>query len=185
MNIGVIDGTDRGRGHKTSWRAVLLIGLTVVVLLGLSHPAAAAAAGGGLPYEPWLEKIQTSMTGPVAFAFAIIGIVVAGAVLIFGGELNGFIRTLLFVALIMGLIIGAQNMMTFFGTGAALVWQTQAPPRSMVPIASGMVLSPRGVTPTTTRQFVSRFPLAVLGRAVGAVGRGGVEPAPWPLTENR
>jgi type IV secretion system protein VirB2 len=99
--------------------------LTVVFLVLISHQADAAAAGGGLPDEGWLANIQKSITGPVAFAFAIIGLVVAGAVLIFGGELNGFIRTLMFIALVMALIITAQNMMTFFGTGAALIGQNR------------------------------------------------------------
>ena len=107
-------------------RGLLLLGIAVVLLVATSHPAEAAAAGGGLPYEGWLAKIQASITGPVAFAFAIIGLVVAGAVLIFGGELNGFIRTLMFIALVMALIITAQNMMTFFGTGAAVLGQNRA-----------------------------------------------------------
>ncbi len=108
---------------RSLWRPFALMTLAVVVLLLMSHQAGAAAAGGGLPYEGWLANIQKSITGPVAFAFAIIGLVVAGAVLIFGGELNGFIRTLMFIALVMALIITAQNMMTFFGTGAALIGQ--------------------------------------------------------------
>ena len=108
---------------KSLWRPFALTTLAVVFLVLMSHQADAAAAGGGLPYEGWLANIQKSITGPVAFAFAIIGLVVAGAVLIFGGELNGFIRTLMFIALVMALIITSQNMMTFFGTGAALIGQ--------------------------------------------------------------
>ena len=57
----------------------------------------------------------------MAFTISIIGIVVAGAVLIFGGELNAFFRSLIFLVLVMGLIVGAQNMMTtFFGSGAEI-----------------------------------------------------------------
>jgi hypothetical protein len=57
----------------------------------------------------------------VAFALSIIGIVVAGGILIFGGELNGFFRTLIFIVLVMALLVGAQNMMsTFFGRGAEI-----------------------------------------------------------------
>ena len=110
---------------RSPWRHFALLTLAVVFLVLLSHQANAAAAGGGLPYEGWLANIQKSITGPVAFAFAIIGLVVAGATLIFGGELNGFIRTLMFIALVMALIITAQNMMTFFGTGAALIGQNR------------------------------------------------------------
>jgi len=46
---------------------------------------------------------------------------VAGGILIFGGELNGFFRTLIFIVLVMALLVGAQNMMsTFFGRGAQI-----------------------------------------------------------------
>ncbi|MEG2140423.1 MAG: TrbC/VirB2 family protein [Bilophila sp.] len=80
---------------------------------------ASAGTGGGLPYETWLESLRNSVTGPVAFAISLIGIVVAGGVLIFGGDMNGFFRTIVFIVLVMALIIGANNMMTtFFGKGA-------------------------------------------------------------------
>lgn len=82
---------------------------------------AATGAGGALPYETWLTALRTSVTGPVAFAVSIIGIVVAGGVLIFGGELNHFFRSLIFLVLVMALTVGAQNMMgAFFGRGAVL-----------------------------------------------------------------
>lgn len=82
---------------------------------------AATGAGGSLPYESWLTSLRDSVTGPVAFSLSIIGIVVAGGVLIFGGELNAFFRTLIFLVLVMALLVGAQNMMTtFFGKGAEL-----------------------------------------------------------------
>jgi len=82
---------------------------------------AAVGAGGGLPYEGWLASLRDSVTGPVAFALSIIGIVVAGGVLIFGGDLNGFFRSLIFLVLVMALIIGVNNVIsTFFGRGAEI-----------------------------------------------------------------
>ncbi len=100
---------------------------SIFILLGLalafqaSDTFAAAGAGGALPYEGWLTSLQNSVTGPVAFALSIIGIVVAGGVLIFGGDLNAFFRSLIFVVLVMALIVGAQNMMAnFFGKGAVI-----------------------------------------------------------------
>lgn len=82
---------------------------------------AAAGQGGGLPYESWLESLRNSVTGPVAFAVALIGIVVAGCVLIFGGDMNGFWRSIVFLVLVMALIVGANNLMTgFFGKGAII-----------------------------------------------------------------
>jgi type IV secretory pathway VirB2 component (pilin) len=92
-----------------------------VLLLAPQHVFAAEGTGGSLPYESWLTNLRNSVTGPVAFALAMIGIVVAGGVLIFGGDLNGFFRTLIFVVLVMALLVGAQNMMSsFFGRGAEI-----------------------------------------------------------------
>ena len=77
--------------------------------------------GGSLPYESWLTNLRNSVTGPVAFALSIIGIVIAGGVLIFGGDLNAFFQTLVFIVLVMALLVGAQNMMgTLFGRGAEI-----------------------------------------------------------------
>ena len=97
-------------------------GLLLAFILLAPHAAfAAEGTGGSLPYESWLTNLRNSVTGPVAFTLSILGIVVAGGVLIFGGDLNGFFRTLIFVVLVMALLVGAQNMMsTFFGRGAEI-----------------------------------------------------------------
>ncbi|MVB44387.1 conjugal transfer protein TrbC [Vibrio cholerae] len=103
--------------------AMFYLGLFAVLFLVMAvQPAMASeGTGGSLPYESWLTNLRNSVTGPVAFALSIIGIVVAGGILIFGGELNGFFRTLIFIVLVMSLLVGAQNMMsTFFGRGAEI-----------------------------------------------------------------
>ncbi|HGJ8671031.1 TPA: TrbC/VirB2 family protein [Neisseria gonorrhoeae] len=64
---------------------LFFIGLAVFLLLMSSPALASQGQGGGLPYESWLNNLRQSVTGPVAFALSIIGIVVAGGVLIFGG----------------------------------------------------------------------------------------------------
>jgi type IV secretion system protein TrbC len=105
-------------------RSTLFFGfflLFAFLLLASDVTFASEGGGGGLPYETWLTNLRNSVTGPVAFALAIIGVVVAGGVLIFGGDLNGFFRTLIFIVLVMALIIGAQNILgTFFGRGAEI-----------------------------------------------------------------
>ena len=58
-----------------------LLGLALVVLLFWPHAAWASETTGGLPYESYLTKIRNSMTGVVGYTFALVGIVVAGAVL--------------------------------------------------------------------------------------------------------
>ena len=95
--------------------------LLAFILLAPHCAIASEGTGGGLPYESWLTNLRNSVTGPVAFALSIVGIVIAGGVLIFGGDLNGFFRTLIFLVLVMALLVGAQNVMsTFFGRGAEI-----------------------------------------------------------------
>jgi len=105
-------------------RTMFYLGLALILaflLLAPQHAFASEGTGGSLPYESWLAKLRTSVTGPVAFALSIIGIVIAGGVLIFGGDLNGFFRTLIFIVLVMALLVGAQNMMSnFFARGAQI-----------------------------------------------------------------
>lgn len=112
------------QSNRMMW-ALALAALTVAIMVIPQQAMASVGTGGSLPYESWLTDLRNSVTGPVAFALAIIGIVVAGGVLIFGGELNGFFRTLIFIVLVMALLVGAQNMMsTFFGRGAVIAAPT-------------------------------------------------------------
>jgi len=103
-------------------RQVFTLGAVLaLVLLAPEHAFASEGSGGQLPYESWLTNLRNSVTGPVAFALSVIGIVIAGGVLIFGGDLNGFFRTMIFIVLVMALLVGAQNIMgTFFGRGAEI-----------------------------------------------------------------
>lgn len=73
--------------------------LLALLLLYSPELLASEGPGGSLPYESWLKNLRQSITGPVAFSISMIGIVVAGGVLIFGGELNAFFRTLIFIVL--------------------------------------------------------------------------------------
>lgn len=95
--------------------------LLAVFILLPAHAIASTGTGGSLPYEPWLTSLANSVTGPVAFTLSVVGIVVAGGVLIFGGELNAFFRTMIFLVLVMALLVGAQNIMSgLFGRGAVI-----------------------------------------------------------------
>jgi type IV secretory pathway VirB2 component (pilin) len=106
--------------RSTSLGVAALLAVTALALMP-QHAHAAVGAGGGLPYEDWLTQLRASVTGPVAFSLSLMGIVVSGGVLIFGGELNAFFRSMVFLVLVMALLVAAQNMMGgFFGRGAEL-----------------------------------------------------------------
>ena len=109
---------------STTHRALFWLGLFSIIFVVIGSDAyAGTASGGSLPYESWLSSLRDSVTGPVAFTLSLIGIVVAGGVLIFGGDINGFFRTLIFLVLVMAFLVGAQNMMSsFFGAAAEISW---------------------------------------------------------------
>jgi type IV secretion system protein VirB2 len=102
--------------------SILLTGATLVaVSVGLAEPALASSGGGGLPWESPLQQIQQSITGPVAGFIALAAVAIAGAMLIFGGELNDFARRLCYVALVGGVLLGATQIVALFGaTGASI-----------------------------------------------------------------
>ena len=103
------------------WGVGLLLALYV---LTMPHEAyAAGTAGGGLPYESALTRLRASITGPVAFTLSLIGIVGAAGALIFGGELTGFLRMMVFLVLLIAILVGAQNVLTtLFAAGAEIAW---------------------------------------------------------------
>ncbi|QCG92929.1 conjugal transfer protein TrbC (plasmid) [Azospirillum sp. TSA2s] len=100
--------------------ATLTAALTV--LLTAPQPAlAAGGGGGGLPWEAPLQTFVNSLTGPVAFAISLLGIVVCGAMLIWGGEINEFARRFVMLVLVVALLVFATNILTqLFGVGAVI-----------------------------------------------------------------
>jgi type IV secretion system protein VirB2 len=106
--------------NKYFCRTCLILLCLIVITLSADY-IIAASSGGDLPYEDWLAKLRDSVTGPVAFTISIIGLVAAGAGLIFGGDMNTTFRTLILIVLVMALLVGATNFMSsFFGRGAII-----------------------------------------------------------------
>jgi type IV secretion system protein TrbC len=92
--------------------------LTIICLLaGMAFTAHAATLGGaGLPWETPLTTLSNSVTGNVAYAISLIGIVGAGGILIFaGGHVNEFLRAVLFCVLVIAFIIASKNTLSAFG----------------------------------------------------------------------
>lgn len=97
--------------------------LPCLLLLALLAPdlAFASDVGGGLPWETPLATIRDSITGPVAYAISMMGIVVAGAMLIWGGEINEFARRVIMLVLVISLIVAASSLLkTLFVSGALI-----------------------------------------------------------------
>lgn len=100
--------------QRSLWRSTILIAFVLIVVL-LPHIAFAAGADEALPYEEGLGKFQKSLEGPVPFAISLVGIVACGAMLIFGGEISGFMRTMIFIVLVVAVIVQASNVVVMLG----------------------------------------------------------------------
>ncbi|MUZ65402.1 conjugal transfer pilin TrbC [Agrobacterium vitis] len=107
--------------------SILLTGATLVAIsVGFTDSALASSGGGGLPWESPLQQIQQSITGPVAGFIALAAVAIAGAMLIFGGELNDFARRLCYVALVGGVLLGATQIVALFGATGASIGEAHA-----------------------------------------------------------
>lgn len=88
--------------------------VALVLLFGVINPAHAADAtpggGAGLPWEGPLNKLKQSISGPVAFVIALLGIIACGATLIWGGEVSEFTRRIIYVVLVVCLIVFANKI---------------------------------------------------------------------------
>jgi type IV secretion system protein VirB2 len=87
----------------------------------MPHTALANTAdtsSGGLPWESPLKTLRESFSGPVAFAISLIGIIVCGCMLIWGGEINEFARRMIMVVLVVAVIVLANSLLTGLFTNA-------------------------------------------------------------------
>ncbi|HHM8745904.1 TPA: TrbC/VirB2 family protein [Pseudomonas aeruginosa] len=83
------------------------------VLVSTLSDQVAGSEGGGLqslPFTSVAGSLMDFMTGPALFAMAVLGVVVAGAALVFGGELSGFVRSIFMMAVGVGVILMASNL---------------------------------------------------------------------------
>lgn len=92
------------------------------LVLGLLILAGSVTAGGGaMPWDAGLTALTANISGPFAGFVALMAVVISGGVLIFGGELQAFGRTIFFVILVAGMILGAAQIIALVGGGAGAV----------------------------------------------------------------
>ncbi len=92
---------------------MVLAALALLLFSDMAFAADAGPGGGqGLQWEGPIAKIRDSISGPVAFAIALLGIVVCGAMLIWGGEISEFVRRLIMLVMVISLIVFANSILT-------------------------------------------------------------------------
>lgn len=95
----------------------------LLALGALALPGSAlASSSGGLPWEGPLDTLVDSITGPVAMAVSLIGVIGAAGALIWGGEMNEFLRKMIMIVLVIAVLVGASGLLsTLFGVGGAVI----------------------------------------------------------------
>ncbi|ADP70349.1 Conjugal transfer protein TrbC [Rhodomicrobium vannielii ATCC 17100] len=111
------------RKAPSDFTAFWSLALTALLFLLIAFPehAFASSTGSGLQWETPLQKLRDSITGPVAYAVSLMGIVVTGAILVFGGEINEFVRRVIMLVLVVSLMVFATDLLsTLFSAGAVI-----------------------------------------------------------------
>lgn len=105
---------------RRTWMPVLaLAGLALAAV----HPdvAHAATTGGTLPWDGPLTTLRNDITGPVAFTISLLAMVACGAALVFGGEINEFVRRIIMLVMVVALITGVVGVASALGITGAVV----------------------------------------------------------------
>ena len=98
-----------------------ILAMATALVLRPAVALAAATGGGTMPWDTPLQTLRTDLTGATATSISFIGIVAIFAVLIFGGELNHFFRSLCYVVLLVAVLVGANTIFSALGIAGALV----------------------------------------------------------------
>ncbi len=106
---------------KQHYLGLTMFALVIVALLITDTVHAASMGGGeGLPWESWLQRIQRSITGPVAFSIMLLSVASAGFMMAFGGQINEFIRVVIYIVLLGAFILGSAQFISIVFSGAVI-----------------------------------------------------------------
>ena len=76
--------------------------LFAALLVAISAPDAFASLGtSGLPTDTGFQMIYNFMTGEYAYLASIAGVIVGFVTLYYGGDMNGFVRTIILMVCLM------------------------------------------------------------------------------------
>lgn len=105
-------------------KKIIFVALMAVVVGLLIALMTSAAFAGTAKYgwEKGADEFSKSLTGPMAFYFSLFMIFGAGLAILLGGDMTGWVRAMLIVVLVVGLIGSAKDVLGgFFGISALAI----------------------------------------------------------------
>lgn len=99
---------------------LLSISIILIFYMLLQESLATQISGTELPYESFLSRLVDSVTGPVAKTMAVVAIVGSVGTLMFGGELSGLLRTLIYLIMGCSIVILSPKIISMVG-GSGIV----------------------------------------------------------------
>lgn len=104
-------------------KKLLTIGLGLVAVAAILPAAAQAGSTQALPWEVPLQRIEQSLTGPVAYSLGAIGIFAGGIQVAYGGEMNELSRRICTVVMAVGIAVAAAKFLSsLYGGSAATIF---------------------------------------------------------------
>lgn len=97
-----------------------LVMMALIVML-LFFEKAAFASSDDLPWNTALQKLVNALSGKTAMLISMIGIFFAGGMLIFGGDLGNFGKSLMMVVLVGSMMGGLSSVVGMFMSEGALL----------------------------------------------------------------
>jgi type IV secretion system protein VirB2 len=106
-------------------RKYLPLAVLFLIFLSIADTALASPTTTGgpatLPWETPLNTLVNSVTGPVAGAIALVAIAIAGALLVFSGEISDFGRRVAYLVLVLAILVAAASFLRAFFPNAATI----------------------------------------------------------------
>jgi len=107
-----------------AWVASVQKRWTHLVVTGMAFWASeanASSSGGGLPWDQPLTTLANDLTGPVALSISVIAFAVTGFMMIWGGEMTDFMKTMVRIIFAISVVTGGTGLYTkFFGGSGAV-----------------------------------------------------------------
>lgn len=98
----------------------LLLAAVLIIIIFFADPSYAGTSGTA--FDGPLRTLRGIFTGPVAFTVSLLGILVAGVTLVFGGEIGDFAKRMVMLVLVIALVSFAAQILTqLFGNSGATV----------------------------------------------------------------